>query len=133
MKSTSPPMDSSAKFWLMILAVTVLSGVAVVIYSFTSGSAAVTRQTLPTRATGTAEPEPPVTPVVPDIQLPFDSPFATSFSQPTTPEARAEIHKEMVNRQADYFQELHSKYPKSASLATPEEIEEMRKSGRLAR
>ena len=133
MTETSPPMDLSAKLWLVFMAATALTGVAIVIYRFSADTPAAARRPPPAPTITAVEPAPqPASPVSPDGLLPVDLFPESGFSQPATPEGKAALHKAMVNQQADYLLELRAKYPKTASLATPEQIEEMRKSGRLA-
>ena len=130
MRTTSPPLDSSGRFWLIFLAVTVLAGIAIGIYSFLPNHLAPSKLPAHTPATANAESTPQaVTPneSFPEVSFPESNP-----SPPITPEGKAAQYKEMVNQQADYLLDLRSKYPKTSSLATPEQIEEMRKSGRLA-
>jgi len=126
MRSTPSALDSSAKRWLIFLAVTVLAGSTIAIYSFIHENSATQQQPPPvtasveTATSQTVSSEPP-------------SPFSeANFPSFIAPEAKAEIRKEMINKQADYLKELPSKYSNTPSLATPEEVEEMRKSGRMA-
>ncbi len=127
MRSTPSALDSSAKRWLIFLAVTVLAGGAIAIYSFFIRENSATQQqaspvtaSVETATSQTVSSEPP-------------SPFSeANFPSFISPEVKAEIRKEMINKQADYLKELPSKYSNTPSLATPEEVEEMRKSGRMA-
>jgi len=130
MRTTSSPLDSSGRFWQIFLAVTILAGVAIGIYSFFPNHLATSRLPAHTPATTTAESSPQ--PVTPNESFPEVSFPESNFSQPITPEGKAAQLKVMINQQADYLRDLHSKYPKTSSLATPEQVEEMRKSGRIA-
>ena len=51
---------------------------------------------------------------------------------PPTPAEREKTRQEIVHQQAGYLRDLAAKHPKTASLATPEQIAEMEKAGRVA-
>jgi len=131
MKPTSPPLDSSGKFWLIFMAVTVLTGVAIGIYSFFPHDLATLKLPAPPPP-ATAHAAATLQAVTTNESFPEVSFPESNSSQPITPEGKAAQYKELVNQQADYLRDLHSKYPKTSSLATAEQVEEMRKSGRIA-
>ena len=123
MSSNPSALDSSDKRWFIFVAVTILTGGAILFYGFIhENSATQPPVTVSVEATTsqTVSSEPP-------------SPFSeANFPSFIAPEAKAEIRKEMINKQADYLKELPAKYSNTPSLATLEEVEEMRKSGRMA-
>jgi len=51
---------------------------------------------------------------------------------PLTPAEQEKARQEMVHKQAEYLREWAAKDPHTESLATPEQIAEMEKEGRLA-
>jgi hypothetical protein len=134
MIETRRPFGSSTKLWLSVTAVSVLAGIAILVYNALPPS----RQDIaippppPPAATVAVEPtRQPVSPFPPaDLSADEGLP-ALDPAQPSTPAAKEALQKALVNQQADYLQELRAKYPKTASLPTAEQIEEMRKTGEM--
>ena len=131
MSTTPSALDSTAKFWLFFLGLTVLAGVGLLIHSSALDHVPQKKPEAPmTFNSGpTAQPnDPSLSPTwSPDHALP-----ESIFSPTITPEEKAAKQKALIDAQAEYLRELHAKYPNTPSLATPEQIEEMRKSGRMA-
>ena len=87
MRTTSPPLDSSGRFWLIFLAVTVLAGIAIGIYSFLPNHLAPSKLPAHTPATANAESTPQA--VTPNESFPEVSFPESNFPQPITPEGKA--------------------------------------------
>ena len=132
MRLNSPAMDPAAKRWLGFLAATVLgciaAGVYLNIHDRPTAADPPGARLIPATASVELN-QLPVNPYPPADQLPAGSFPVSTFSQYRTPEERAALRKELVNKQADYLLELRLKFPKTATLPTPEQIEDMRKKG----
>ena len=129
--SATPPLDSAAKLWLSFLAAAVLAGVTIVVYNLIHDNPVVVPRPEPSVATveSTRQPANPF----PADTLSKMNPFpAVNPSQFSTPAEKVAQRKMMIEKQATYLSELYSTHSNTPSLATPEQVEEMRKEGRMA-
>ena len=118
MNAAPGSLDRSSKRWLAVLAVAVLAFVAAGVHSYFH----LRPPPPPVRET----PPPPAPPVFHPVPRPVWAPL------PLTPAQKETLHQEQVHEQAKYFRDLSARYPKTASLPTPEEIAAMEKRGELA-
>ena len=119
MNSTPQPLDPSSKRWLAVLAAVLLVFLLTMVHGFLH-----LRTPLHPSASIKPPPPPPRPVYQPAVEI-------VPTPVPLTAEQKAVIHKEMVATQAKYLRELVAKYPKTASLPKPEQIDEMEKKGEL--
>ena len=133
MSDTSPPLDSAAKFWLSFLAAAVLAGVTIAVYNLIHENPLAPERVRPEPSIAIVDPNHqtanPFPSVAPTPVIPFPAPNFSKFSTPAEKEAQRKI---MIEKQASYLKEVYSHHSNTPSLATPEEVEEMRKEGRMA-
>ncbi|MGD0016358.1 MAG: hypothetical protein ABSC38_02415 [Verrucomicrobiia bacterium] len=131
MSATKVPLDSSSKWSLAALAAAIVISVVIIVRSFIEPVSPLRKVDDSVRPTPAQRP-PAVEPVLYPAQ---QAPTAPVFSQSAeTPDAAQQkvIHMESVHKQAEYFRQLVAKHSKTASLPTPEQIDEMEKNGLLA-
>ena len=133
MSDASPPLDSAAKFWLSFLAAAVLVGVTIAVYNLIHDTPVPPGEPRLQSSVATVEPtRQPVNPfpsATPAPVIPFPTPNFSKFSTPAEKETQ---RKMMIEKQASYLKDVYSHHSNTPSLATPEQIEEMLKEGRMA-
>ena len=131
MSATKVPLDSSSKWALAALAAAIVISVVIIVRSF------IEPVSLPPKVDDSVRPTAAQRPLAIDPVLypAQQAPTTPVFPQTTeTPDAAQQkvIYMKSVHEQAEYFRQLVAKHPKTASLPTPQQIDEMEKNGLLA-
>ena len=124
MSALTPVLDPSTKRWLTLFAVMVVVAVLVITHNLTRALTAVSGESASAMPAASLRPRP----VLPPVRWPA----VPAFSPPLSEAQQKTNFQQQVREQANYLRQLSKQYPKTASLPTPEQIDQMEKAGRLA-